>query len=431
MLHNIILFICYTIETFISFIYYNSIAKKRYSNIGVLITGFALFGIGAIINLTLSNIVMINTIYHCFCNWLFFVICYDIKKLKALFHSIILDIVSMATEFASIYLVSAITKTDVKSYLDDTSFFVIDITISKVMYFILVVIMIRFIKKDKTDIRIPVPFYLYPFIVLINLFLFWSICANNNLSNAMMIGISLASITTLASIIILFLSYQFRVEKENEYLQIQNELEKTKTEKNYYDILEKQNQDLMIYAHDTKNHLSTINELNSNPEIDKYLSKMIDQLRSYSSVCHSGNHMLDVIINKYVTECKLKSIKFDFDVRHSNINCVDDFDLVSILGNALDNALESAKNSEAKQITLVTGHRNTYDFISITNSCDNTPKSKDSELFSTKQDHKIHGYGIKSIKKSIIKYNGDLSWNYDKDRKEFSLDISLLTTNTL
>lgn len=181
----------------------------------------------------------------------------------------------------------------------------------------------------------------------------------------------------------------------------------------------------MIYAHDTKNHLNAIKALNTNEQIDKYLTQMTNELKAHSSTCHSGNHTLDVIVNKYVTECEIKNINFDFDLRLSNLKIADDYDLVAILGNILDNAVESAYKSQNKNISLRTGKVNTYDSIMITNSCDISPQSVNGELKTSKSDKKSHGLGIKSVKKVLKKYKGDLEWDYDCENKQFSTTIIL------
>lgn len=80
-----------------------------------------------------------------------------------------------------------------------------------------------------------------------------------------------------------------------------------------------------------------------------YISKMTESLATYSKVSHSGNHILDVIIDKYVTECKIKKIKFDFDIKNNNLKNVEDYDLVAILGNLFDNAVEAAEKSSLKK----------------------------------------------------------------------------------
>jgi hypothetical protein len=289
--------------------------------------------------------------------------------------------------------------------------------------------MARFIKKEKGNIKFPAVMYMYPLIVIATLLIFWSICTHFELTYNYQLVLSGISLALFASIVVLFISYQQSIEKENLIYALQNQVERQDIDINYYNILEKQNEDLKIYAHDTKNHLNAIHNLNSNPEIDKYLNKMISNLKTYSSICHSGNHMLDVIINKYVTECEMKGLSFNFDVYITNLNYVDNNDLVTILSNSLDNAIESAEASFNKTISIATDHINTYDVITIVNSCDTPPKAEGNELVSTKTNKDIHGLGIKSIRKTLKQYGGDYQWEYNEDKCEFTLMISLLAQN--
>ena len=102
------------------------------------------------------------------------------------------------------------------------------------------------------------------------------------------------------------------------------------------------------------------------------------------------------------------------------------FDLVSILGNLLDNALESAEKSTGKSIHLQTDHRNTYDVIIVTNSCDIKPLAQGNSLKSSKADKKQHGLGIKSIKSALKSYDGDYNWEYNEQSKEFIATVMIL-----
>ncbi|MBR3620588.1 MAG: sensor histidine kinase, partial [Clostridia bacterium] len=206
---------------------------------------------------------------------------------------------------------------------------------------------------------------------------------------------------------------------------MQGELSRLKTEKSYYDILEHQDEQLLAYAHDTKNHLSAIKNLNDNPLIDAYLDEMAENLKIYRNVCRSGNITLDVIINKYITECKIKGITFTHDVRVSNLKCIDDFDLVTILGNLLDNAIEAAEKSAQKSISIETDCRNNYSIIIVSNSCDFAPKSRGDKLLTTKTDSSVHGIGVKNVAKAVKKYDGDLSWEYDISNSTFKVTIMM------
>ena len=160
---------------------------------------------------------------------------------------------------------------------------------------------------------------------------------------------------------------------DTERIRMKNENDRLQAKKSYYDIPEQQNQKLRVYAHDTKNHLSAIQSLNTDPAIERYIMALLDQLKSYTSNCHSGNMMLDVIFDKYVLDCERKNIGFDCYVMSCTLKHVEDIDLVAILGNLMDNALTAAETSEKRFVSLETTIRNGYSVIVISNSCDTAP----------------------------------------------------------
>lgn len=426
MVYNIAVCVTYFWEMFIAYIFFSQIGDKKFKTIHCFAIGTAIFETGALFNLVLSNIVWFNIIYFFITNFVFCIICFKVKISRALFYSLILDIVSTALEFASIFLISILTGTKTNEYLNNMTFYILDVTVSKSLFLLTCLVIVRFRKKEKSNFKFPIGLYFYPLAVISGLIIFWDICSKSDISNRHQIALSILSVVLFASIIILFISYQRSIENENNLILMQNELERASTDKNYYNILEKQNEELMIYAHDAKKHLSAIQELNNNPQIDKYIVEMTNRLKTHSNTCHSGNHTLDILINKYDTECKIKNIDFSFDTKLANLNTVDDYDLVSIISNLLDNAIESASNSSAKFITLETNKVNTYDSLIITNSCDTAPDSVNNELRTTKKNKRIHGIGIKSVLKTLKKYEGDLEWEYNDNSKEFITTVIFL-----
>lgn len=426
-MYNLAICFTYFIEMLISYSFFSLIGDRKHKNSICLTIGTLLFLSGAFFDIILSNVIWFNALYFSIINIVFSISCFRIKITRCIFYSILLDIFQTALEIVSISLISIVIGTEVNAYIDKLSFFVLDVVISKSLYFLTCLIVTRFIRKEKADIKFPVALYMYPVIVIVTLLIFWSMCTHFELSYNYQLLLSGVVFALFASIVILFISYQQSIEKENIIFTLKSQVEKQDMDINYYNILEKQNEDLRIYAHDTKNHLNAIHNLNTNPEIDEYLNKMISNLKSYSSVCHSGNHMLDVIISKYVTECEMKEMSFSFDVYVTNLKFVKSNDLVTILSNALDNAIESAEQSSSKTVSISTDHINTYDVITIINSCDNPPTTKGNDLVTTKKDSSIHGLGIKSIQNVLKQYNGDCQWEYDKNSKEFTLMISLLS----
>lgn len=426
MVYNLIIALTYFMEMLISYSFFSQIGERKLKNINCIFIGTLLFESGALINLLLSNIVWLNTIYFLLINLLFSVISYKIKFTRVFFYSIILDIFNASLEFATIFIISIITKTDTTAYLDQMNMLVLELAISKILYFLVCNILARFVKKEKSNIKFPIGLYLYPFVIVTSLLTFWSICANSDIDYSQQIALAVISAALFFSVVVLFIIYQHNIEKENELFLLQNEFDKLETDKTYYDILEKQNRELMIYAHDAKKHLSTIKELNDNPIIDDYVDTMTDALKTHSSSCHSGNHLLDVIINKYETECQIKNIRFSFDVKLCNLNFVDNYDLVAILNNLLDNAVEAAVNSQKAFISLSSNYTNTYAVITISNSCDNPPITSNNKLTTTKENKAKHGIGIKSVKKTLKNYDGDLEWEYNKSEKVFITTVMLL-----
>lgn len=419
-----VLLVVYIVEMLTAYVFFSQTGEKKHKPVYCYLIGTALFITALFVNVLGGNIVWLNIIYFTLMNIAFGYLCFKIKLKKAVVYSTLLITISLVWEYAVEFILSVVIEKPITSYLDNNVMLILIVAFSKSLYFISALILSRFIVKDK-QVKIPVSLYVYPFSVLLAITVIWYVCVYCGINKTGQIALAVICLVLLLPTTILFLTYQRNIEKENELFQLKNEINKTETEKNYYDILEKQNQDLMIYAHDAKNHLSAIKTLNTDSKIDEYINKMAESLATYSKVSHSGNHILDVIINKYTTECEIKNVNFSFDIRLKNLEYVEDYDLVTILGNLLDNALEAAEKSEKREISLSTDYRNTYDVLIITNSCDTAPKSSNEKLLTTKKDKKLHGLGLKSVMKALKKYNGDYDWEYDSQNKFFTSTVMI------
>ncbi len=419
-----VLLVVYIVEMLTAYVFFSQAGENKHKPVYCYLIGTALFVTALLVNVLGGNIIWLNIIYFTLVNIAFGYLCFEIKIKKTIVYSIILVTISTVWEYIVEFVLSVVVEKPITSYLDNNVMLILIVSFSKSLYFISALILSRFTVKDK-QVKIPFSLYVYPFSVLLAITVIWYVCVYCGINKTGQIALAVICLVLLLPTTVLFLTYQRNIEKENELFQLKNEINKTETEKNYYDILEKQNQDLMIYAHDAKNHLSAIKSLNTDFKIDEYINKMAESLATYSKVSHSGNHILDVIINKYITECEIKNVKFSYDIRLKNLEYVEDYDLVTILGNLLDNALEAAENSQNREITLSTDYRNTYDILIITNNCDTAPKTINEKLLTTKKDKNLHGIGLKSVMKTLRKYNGDFDWEYDSQNKIFTFTVML------
>lgn len=419
--------ISYIVEFVSAYIFFSAAAEKKVKQSTCYLIGIGLFGVACILNILGKQMLLLNLFFYIFANVLFGYLCFNLNIKKSLFYGFILTLIGTIWEMFVEILYMSILEKNFFEYIYNDAYGIFVACSCKGLLFISVLILSRFVVKGG-NYKTPVSFYIYPLALMVSLLIFTYICAYCGVNAMGQIALAIVSLILIVPTTLLFLIYQRNLEKENELFRLKNEMDKVKTEKTYYDILEKQNQDLMIYAHDAKNHLSAIKMLNTNSQIEEYINKMAESLATYSKVSHSGNHTLDVIINKYITECEIKNIKFSYDIRLKNLEYVEDYDLVAILGNLLDNALEAAEISQNREITLSTDYRNTYDVLIITNSCDTTPKSLNEKLLTTKKDKKLHGIGLKSVTKTLKKYNGDYDWEYDAQNKIFTSTIMISNT---
>ena len=63
-------------------------------------------------------------------------------------------------------------------------------------------------------------------------------------------------------------------------------------------------------------------------------------------------------------------------------------------------------------------------FIEISNSLGTVPRIKDGELFTSKKDKILHGYGLKSVKRIVQKYDGVFSFSVEEET--FKVKISFM-----
>lgn len=182
--------------------------------------------------------------------------------------------------------------------------------------------------------------------------------------------------------------------------------------------------------HDIKNHLIYIRELidmNDRGEVITYLDKLLKlTLYQKSEFSRSGNVVLDSLINYKYTKVKQYNIDFQLHITVPITLPYEDGDLLIILGNTLDNAIEAVvkipKNERWIMISIHT-QKNALAIIVRNAYNGDLRKGKNNQLLTSKKDHIHHGIGLSSIYKAVEKYMGSIDINYTD--KEFKISILL------
>lgn len=180
--------------------------------------------------------------------------------------------------------------------------------------------------------------------------------------------------------------------------------------KYYLNLQESQNKVKKLY-HDINNHIFCIKNLSSDKEdVNKYIDEMSKELNEFKEIHNTGNMILDIILNEKQNICNENNIDLTCDVNFSKCNFIEMTDVCSIFSNILDNAIEACnKTSIDKKYIKIRGTLvKSYYVIRCENSKTNKLEIKNSKIITSKKDKFIHGIGLKSVKSSLKKYNGDL-----------------------
>lgn len=423
MLNPIISNIAILTEMLISYIFFANMFEKRFSTLKCLGSGCILYALCSTANLLSGNNGIVNLLSTTLINALFCWCCFESGFRLSIFYAVIFSAINGAIETGVVSIVGAITGTNIFDYNQNVPLLIIECSCSRILLFCVILVFSKIVRTQTISAKLPFNLLLYPVSTAICQIIFWYINTLPETPYTTQNLLAVASLFLLTATILLFVTYQHQLEKDNESLRLKSEFEKLQTEKSYFEILEVQNEHLMIYAHDAKKHLEAINNLNRDPQISSYLSKLSDQLTEYTRYCHSGNKLLDVMIHKYCVDCEMRGIRFDYDVKLCNLRDIEDIDMVAILGNLIDNAITAAEKSMRKNISLETAKRNSYCIIIITNSCDIPPKEVGGKLVTSKLNRNSHGYGLRSVRKVLKKYEGDFEWAYDKTNKTFTVTV--------
>ena len=100
------------------------------------------------------------------------------------------------------------------------------------------------------------------------------------------------------------------------------------------------------------------------------------------------------------------------------LDFMDVVDICNIFGNALENAIESViriSDKEKRLIHITVSQVNNFVMIRIENYYEGTLNTDGGEFLTTKNDKKHHGYGIKSIKYTVDRYDGAVYINTDNN----------------
>lgn len=183
-------------------------------------------------------------------------------------------------------------------------------------------------------------------------------------------------------------------------------------------------------VHDFRAHLRTLEGLLSAKNYDAaqdYLHSLSSQQTDRLFLVNCHHPILDALFNTKASEAIRAGIDITFEVNDLSTLPLDASDMVVLLSNLLDNAIEAcAKYSNKKIIQVRILQEQTFLF-SVRNTTAPVEIVADT-IKTSKENPQLHGFGLTNIKTILAKYHGDFVMLYEDGWFQFTgeIDFSLL-----
>ena len=428
--HIILLVFSFFTEAVILWQYASSLFTPSYSSkirLAVLSFLYAMLFL-----LSLPGHTWLNVISFFVINTIFLYMLFKLKLVLAFFHSATLTAIMGISELAVLGIMSRFFP----HFLLEAGIGLVFYTVfSKIFFFAVIYLLIHLFTGNKATHEqydhSEALLMLIPISSIFIIFTFAAIGGPSSFAPPVDFMVTICAVFLLLVNLLVFGINQYNRKKSQEYTDMQLLLQKESDSVEYYEMMLSQNEHQSILIHDIKKHLQSIKLLNGKNDSDKinaYIQRLMESsdLKETTKIC--DNEMLNAILCRYQRQCNNKHISFHTDIRSGTVENMYPHDLTSLFCNLLENAVESAENIPDSFIELTVQKKENSPFIIIIliNSCQNTPVYNQEGLpVSHKSDDGRHGFGIKSIKKVVKQYHGNLQMYYDNDSGTFHTIITL------
>lgn len=261
------------------------------------------------------------------------------------------------------------------------------------------------------------------------------VSVNNIISNRVNIIIYqvLLFLLLLLFVIIGIIDYKKRMELNKIKNKFELKEEYAKNLESIIDIIRRE-------KHDFANHINTIYAMcvldkpDTLGRIKNYLKTTTNNLETSYKFFDTGNNYIDGLIAMKSNFAFENDIYLDVDFEISlDVIIVDDYDLVGIISNILDNAFQAFnyEKHDGKKIVSVYGYveEGKY-YLCIANNGPMIAKNKIDKIFNKgfttkKNDKKDHGFGLFIVNNLMKKNGGEIIVSSSPEETEFLLEFKL------
>lgn len=179
-------------------------------------------------------------------------------------------------------------------------------------------------------------------------------------------------------------------------------------------------------CHDMRHQIRLLLNQESTDAGKKYAAEIEQAIKIYDTSLQTGNAALDMVLREKALYCKTHGIEWTCMADGSKMNFMDPGDICSIMGNAIENALQAVAALEVPEqrvINIRIYNQNSFVIVQIQNYFAGKIRFLNGLPQTDKENEKYHGFGIKSIQYTVERYRGLMSIH--AENQIFTLQLTI------
>ena len=164
-------------------------------------------------------------------------------------------------------------------------------------------------------------------------------------------------------------------------------------------------------CHDLKHQVAALKHIHDPNRREEVIDSLQSAVMIYDAALETGNEILDTVLTEKSLICSRHEIALSCIADGKQLVFMDPVDLYTVVGNALDNAVEAVLSLPAAErlIRLRVQERAGLVFLQIENPYAGELILQNGLPLTSKEDRQNHGFGLRSIRDVAEKYHGFLS----------------------
>lgn len=225
-----------------------------------------------------------------------------------------------------------------------------------------------------------------------------------------------ASFALVLSNFLVFYIISDIVSREKDIREMRVSQERLKNQMDMYQYMEGVYSEQRKKTHEFKNYVSCIHGLlkkQNYSEALTYIEEINNNWIEEIDYINTNNAIINSILNQKFKQAKKKGIPILFSLNDLSNVAIRDEDMVTLLANLLDNAIEACEKirNGSKVIKLRFLEEDGKITILVRNPVAESVKYSGNELVTTKKEEGEHGIGLTNIKSVVNKYGGENIWS--------------------